>query len=151
MKRKTQKEQELADNATLLRAWRKWHRERLDEVLAGPHAVIATQVVEFLKTMSPGSAGALLELMRGQAWAAVDADTKFELLHTINDAITRLRERSGLAPIDDALPDQRESAFLLIKETLFPQYAESSPECSGKTKHGDNYERYGNKPSDQNR
>jgi hypothetical protein len=148
MKCNAAKDKELADNAHLLRAWRKWHRERLDEVLAGPHAVIATQVVEFLKTMSPGSAGALLELMRGQAWAAVDADTKFELLHTINDAITRLRERSGLAPIDDALPDQRANAFLVIKDHLFPQKRESLSDGSGKT-HGDSYERYNNETPGQ--
>jgi hypothetical protein len=118
--RKAEKDQKLADDAYLLRAWRKWHRERLDEVLAGPHAVIATQIVEFLKTMTPASANALLALMRTQVWADVDADTKFELLHTINDAITKLRERTGLPPIDDALPDQRANAFLLIKEHLFP-------------------------------
>ena len=32
-KRRT-RDQELADNAHLLRAWKRWHREQLDEVLA---------------------------------------------------------------------------------------------------------------------
>jgi hypothetical protein len=120
MKRAT-KDKALADNAHLLRAWRKWHRERLDEVLAGPHAVIATQVVEFLKTMTPASANALLALMRSHSWADVDADTRFELLHLINSAITRMREKNNMPAIDDPLPDQRVNAFLLIKETLFPR------------------------------
>jgi hypothetical protein len=91
--RKPAKQKELADNAYLLRAWRRWHREQLDTVLAGPHAVIATQIMEFLKTMTPASANALLQLMRGHCWKDVDADTKFILLHEINDAIVRLREK----------------------------------------------------------
>src|SRR5262249_56629995 len=61
---KAERNKELEDNHRLMRAWKRWHREKLDEALAGPHAVIATQVVEFLKTMTPASANALLQLMR---------------------------------------------------------------------------------------
>jgi hypothetical protein len=119
MKRSTAKEQELRDNAHLLRAWRKWHAEQLSEAIAGPHGVIVVQVMEFLKTMTPASANALLALMRSQKWADVDADTKFELLHFINVAITDMRERNGLTPIDDPLPHERPSVFLTIKRMLF--------------------------------
>jgi hypothetical protein len=117
---KTTKDKGLANNAHLLRAWKRWHRERLEEATAGPHAIIVTQVVEFLKTITPASANALLALLRSHMWSDVDADTKFELLHTINDAISRMRERNNMPVIDDPLPDQRANAFLLIKETLFP-------------------------------
>jgi hypothetical protein len=120
VRRKSEKDQKLADDARLLRAWRKWHREQLEQVLAGPHAVIAVQVVEFLKKMSPASASALLELMRSQCWASVDADTRFVLLHEINDAITRMRERNAMPPIDDPLPHARMSVFQTIKHILFP-------------------------------
>jgi hypothetical protein len=120
MKRKTAKEQELADGARLLRQWRAWHRERLEEVLAGPHGVIATQVVEFLKTTTPASADALLALMRSRTWSDVDADTKFTLLHEINTAITDMREKNGMAAIDDPLPHERLSVFQTIKQMLFP-------------------------------
>jgi hypothetical protein len=101
-----------------LRAWRTWHHQQLEEVLAGPHAVIATQVVHFLKTMTPASANVLLALMRGQTWASVDANTKFVLLHEINQAITRLREKSGLPPFDDPLPGERDTGFLIIRALL---------------------------------
>jgi hypothetical protein len=129
MKRKTAKEQELADDARLLRAWRQWHREQLAEVLAGPHA----QVVHFLKTMTPASANALLALMRSRTWSDVDANTKFELLHEINCAITDMRAQHNMPPIDDPLPHERLSVFLTIKQLLFPRKAESPPERSGKT------------------
>jgi hypothetical protein len=133
MRRKTAPEQKLADDARLLRAWRQWHREQLEEVLAGPHGTEVARIMTFLKGMEPQSAPALIALMHEFDWSQMDADVRFVILHETNEAITRLRERSGLAPIDDALPGQRENAFRLIKEHLFPLKAESPPERSGKT------------------
>jgi hypothetical protein len=127
MRRNSEKDKKLADDACLLRAWHNWHAEELAEALAGPHRVIATQVVTFLKmmTMTPAAADALLTLMRSHTWADVDADTRFILLHEINTAITRMREKNGMPPIDDPLPDSRENVFLLVKKYLFP--ARESP------------------------
>jgi hypothetical protein len=116
-RRKSEKEQKLADNSYLLRAWRKWHREQLEEARAGRHAVIVTHVMEFLKTMTPASANALLELMRGHTWADVDANTKFIVLHEINDAITRMREKHGMAPIDDPIAP-KVNAFIAMCQIL---------------------------------
>jgi hypothetical protein len=126
MKRKTAKEQELADNAHLLRAWRNWHHEQLKQTLAGPHGTAVAQVMATLKHMTPDSAPALISLMRDFDWEQMSADVRLVVLHEINQAITRLRERAGLAPIDDPLPGQRLNAFLLIKEHLFPRKAESA-------------------------
>jgi hypothetical protein len=147
MKRKTAKEQELADNAHLLRAWRNWHHEQLKQTRAGPHGTAVAQVMATLKHMTPDSAPALISLMRDFDWSQMSADVRLVVLHEINQAITRLGERAGLAPIDDSLPwsDEPPTAFLLIKETLFPRKAESPPERSGRTKHGDSDERYDNK------
>jgi hypothetical protein len=126
MKRKTAKEQELADNAHLLRAWRNWHHEQLKQTRAGPHGTAVAQVMATLKHMTPDSAPALISLMRDFDWSQMSADVRLVVLHEINQAITRLRERAGLAPIDDPLPGQRLNAFLLIKEHLFPRKAESA-------------------------
>ena len=117
--KRTARQKKFDDDARLLRAWQKYHGEQLQEVLTGPHAVIATQIVEFLKTMTPASANALLELMRGHVWADVDAQTKFTLLHEINAAIMRVREANGKPPIDDPLPGERRSVFQVIKQMLF--------------------------------
>ena len=124
--RKSEKEKELRDNAHLLRAWRRWHREQLDEVLAGPHGAAAALVVGFLDGMGPQSAPALIALLDQHDWGRIDHNVRYVLLHEINQTITRVRERAGLAPIDDALPGQRLNAFLRIKEHLFPQKAESA-------------------------
>jgi hypothetical protein len=122
------KEQELADGAHLLRAWKRWHAEQLEEVLAGPYGTAVAKVMAFLRHMDPRSAPALISLMHEFDWSQMGANVRFVVLHEINQAITRLRERADLAPIDDALPDQRLNAFLRIREHLFPQKAESPPE-----------------------
>jgi hypothetical protein len=116
-RRKSEKDKALADNSYLLRAWRRWHREQLDQALAGPHGPIVTHVMTFLETMTPASANALLELMRGHTWADVDANTKFVVLHEINDAITRMREKHGLAPIDDPIAP-KVNAFIALCQML---------------------------------
>jgi len=41
---KTKKEKELADNARLLRAWKKFHREQREAVLAGPHGAVLSEL-----------------------------------------------------------------------------------------------------------
>jgi hypothetical protein len=119
MRRKTATEQKLADDARLLRAWQNFHREQLSKAIAGPHGAIVMQVMEFLRTMTPASANALLALMRSQTWASVDADTKFVLLHEINRAITDMRTKNNMPAIDDPLPHERLSVFLTIKRMLF--------------------------------
>ena len=62
-------------------------------------------------------------------WSAIDADTRLIALHEINTAITRLRERSGLEPINDALPHERPNVFILVKEALFPREREAPPDA----------------------
>jgi len=107
------------DDDRRLRAWRQWHREQLDEVLAGPHGIIAAHIMEFIRDMTPASGSALLALMRGHVWADVDMKTKLVLLHEINNQISRVREDAGLPSIDDPLPNQPPNAFLTIKQVVF--------------------------------
>ena len=118
MKRKTATEQKLADDARLLRAWRQWHREQLDEVLAGPHGAAVALVVGFLDGMGPQSAPALIALLDQHDWGQIDHNVRYVLLHQINQTVTRVRERAGLPPIDDALPGERDTGFLIIRTLL---------------------------------
>jgi hypothetical protein len=123
MKRRTAKEQELNDRATLLRAWRRWRREQLEDALAGMHGAVLERLMTQLKDLR--SARELVDFIAAQDWAAVDYDTRLTALHEINDAIAALREHSGLTPIDDPLPGQPENAFRIIKAIMssFPPNA----------------------------
>jgi hypothetical protein len=119
MKRRDKRDEQkqLAENSYLLRAWKRWHREQLEEALIGVHGDVLVQLMIQLKNLR--EARGLLNFIEAQNWASIDAETRLVALHEISIAITRLRERNGLAPIDDPLPGQPESLFRRIKQTLF--------------------------------
>ena len=130
MKRSRAMLKELAEVTAMLRAWNAWHREQLEQVLAGPHGAAVAQVIEFLKHMQPESAPALIALLRNHDWRQVDAGVRLVVLHEINTAIIKLREQSGLPPFDDALPNERDTCFLIVRQLLGG--GKSSPELPAK-------------------
>jgi hypothetical protein len=118
-RKQSELEKELADNARLLRAWKAWHREQLAEALAGPHRVQVSELMTLLDRLELSSAAALLDFIRRSDWSFVSYDTRSTILHQINQTIARLRERNGMAVIDDPLPGQPDNVFRRIKQTLF--------------------------------
>jgi hypothetical protein len=106
----------LAERKDLFRLWKKWRRERLETLLAGPHSAAAGELIAFLRAMTLDDGARLVEFVRAAGWVHADADTKFEILSLINAAITVLRERADLPPFDDPLPKEPPNAFLIIKE-----------------------------------
>ena len=118
MKRcKSEKEQKkLADDARLMRAWRNWHAEQLQEALVGLHRDVMGRLVAELKELR--SARELVVFIEAQDWSAVDANTRLIALHEVNAAIMRLRERLGQEPIDDALWHEPLRAFQAVKAII---------------------------------
>lgn len=96
-----------------------WQKER-EAFLASPHGVAARDLIEFMKTMGSNQAADLVALIKAQAWAQADADTRFMVLRLVGDAIMALRRKQGLPEIDDPLPwgDAPPSAFIIIRELL---------------------------------
>jgi hypothetical protein len=115
-RRRNARDQELADNACLLRAWRRWHAEQLEQVLAGPHGAAVARILKFLEGMRPQSTPALIALLHEFDWHRMDAPVRLVVLHEINEVIVKLRERFGMLPIDAAPPHDRSISFLLIRE-----------------------------------
>jgi hypothetical protein len=64
------------------------------------------------------TADALIEHVRANDWASADGDMRLLALRLADAAIVRLRERAGLEPFDDPLPDQPSNAFLSLRELL---------------------------------
>src|SRR5262245_29909920 len=124
---KSKQDKKLADDARLLRAWLAWHREQLEEALAGVHCDVMRQLMAQLKDQR--SAHELVAFIEAQDWAAADADTRLVALHEINVAIMRLLERAGQEPIDDALPGEPLRAFQLIRNIMnqFPAASGGGP------------------------
>jgi len=51
VKRRTKQEQKLADDVCLLRWWKAWHREQLEEALSGVHRDVLERVMAQLKNL----------------------------------------------------------------------------------------------------
>jgi hypothetical protein len=109
-------EKALAERDDLFRLWKRWRHERLETLLAGPHGDAARELVAFLQAMTLADGARLVEFIRAAGWEHTDADTKFEVLSLINATIIALRERAELPPISDALPDEKPTAFLILRE-----------------------------------
>ena len=116
MKRNSNKEQKkLADDARLLHAWKKFHREERETVLAGPHGSVLNELFRMtanLKHMQPAQ---LIGYMQSIDWAAIDYNTKLVVVHELNSAITAYREKHNLEPISDNLPNEPDTPFRTIK------------------------------------
>ena len=99
MKRR-EKDQELADPAYLLRAWRRHHREQLQEALADVHGAVLERLMAKLKDLR--SARELVAFIEAQDWASVDSDTRAIALFEIDRAIVALGERTDQGRADRA-------------------------------------------------
>jgi hypothetical protein len=111
-------EKELADQAQFVREWKAWHAERLADALAGAHGATIAELMMLLDQLELSSAAALLACVQRTDWSAVSYDTRLTALHQVNQSITRLRERNGMAGIDDPLPGQPDNVFRRIRHVL---------------------------------
>jgi len=122
-----QAEKELRDKARLLRAWKKFHREERAEVIGGPHGPVLAELFRMFDNLQHVQPTQLIGLARSINWTTVDSNTKFVVLHELNVAITKFREKHGLEPIDDNLPGEPETPFRTIKAIVLT----ASPHCAG--------------------
>ena len=118
MKRQPQKDKELADNARLLRAWKKFHREEREAVLAGPYASTLAELFRMFANLPHVQPSQLVGYTRAIDWSEIDYPTRLIIIHEANAAITKLREQRGRDPISDPLPGAPLNAFLLIKQII---------------------------------
>ena len=105
----------LADDARLLRAWKKFHREEREAVLAGPHAAVLSELFRMFKNLQHVQPSQLIGFVDSIDWSSIDYVTRLTVLHEINNAITSYRLKRGLEPIDDALPGDPDTPFRAIK------------------------------------
>ena len=118
---KSERERELANQARLTRAWKKFHREEREAVLAGPYARTLAELFRMFANLKHVQPAQLIGFISAIDWAAIDYPTRLVVLHEINNAITAFREKCGLEPIDDTVED--EPPFRTLKAILFPARA----------------------------
>jgi hypothetical protein len=117
--RKPTKDEKLAESQKLSRAYKRWHREQLDAALASAHGATVAELMSLLDRLELNSAATLLACIQRTDWSTISYDIRLTILHQINRTITRLRERNGMAAIDDPLPGQPDNVFRRMKQMLF--------------------------------
>jgi hypothetical protein len=125
MRQKTREQKALAEQSYQLQQWRAWRRTRTEALLTGRYGEAACALVAFLRTMTKPSE--LVEFVMAGPWTDADADTRTEVLTLIDAAITKRRERAGLAPFDDPLPGEPPGAFLILREQLLLSRLRTAP------------------------
>jgi hypothetical protein len=130
-RRRTAADTKLADDQKLLRWWKAWHREQRDAVLAGPHGPVLAELLRAIANLQHIQPAQLIGLVHAVDWAAIPYDARLVVLHELNDAITKYREKRGAEPIDDNLFDQPDTPYRVIRAIIYQVPAtrgEASPE-----------------------
>jgi hypothetical protein len=99
-------------------AYLRWRNERREALLAGPHRDAAYRLIGFLENMELRDGAALIRLVEKRQWRSADLGIRLEILSLIDGAIIALREKHGMPPFDDSLPDELANVFLAIREAL---------------------------------
>jgi len=121
-------EKELADNARLLRAWKKFHREEREAVLAGPYGTTLAELFRMFSAIKHVAPAQLIGFIGAIDWAAIDYQTRLTVLHEVNSAVVKFRESQSIQPFDDPLPGAPPNAFQIIRAIVIANNKE--PEAS---------------------
>jgi hypothetical protein len=130
-RRQSQKDKELADNARLLRAWRAFHCEEKAAVLAGPYARTLAELFRAFANIECVQPAQLVGLVGMINWSDIDSTIRLTVLHELNSAIVRYREKRGLPPIDDPLPGEPDNAFRIVKKLFEFSAPSQRGQCAG--------------------
>jgi hypothetical protein len=132
MKQRDSQQQKLIDDARLLRAWKKFHREEREAVLAGPHGSVLAELFRMFENLKHVRPAQLIGFVRSIDWAAIDYGTRLVVIHGLNTAVCTYRANRGLAEIDDGLPGEPDTPFRTIRAIVLTNssYEEACSERS---------------------
>jgi len=105
-----------------LQAWKKFHCDEREGVLAGPHGAVLDELLRMFANLKHVQPAQLIGFARSIDWSAIDYNTKLVVVHELNTVITAIREKHGLVPIDDPLPGQPESPFRTIRAIVLAPF-----------------------------
>jgi hypothetical protein len=112
-------EKEQRDQSTQFNRYKRAVRAESVALLASEHSANYRILLSILKRMTPQSSRELIDYVRGALWIKrCNRDQKFTVLSVIDMAIIRTRIRDGRAPMDDPLPDQPDSPFIIIRRII---------------------------------
>jgi hypothetical protein len=92
-----------AEDDYLVREWRSWRQQEATAALAGPHGADLSELIAELKAATRWDAIKPDELLA--PWQNADRHIRALAIRVVNAFIVSLREKAGLVPYDDPIPD----------------------------------------------
>ena len=112
------RKKEEKDEAEQLSLYKAWKREVKRE-MQDKYGKQLELLMKMIKNLSIDSADILVEYIVMADWLIqADLHSRETILSYIDNAIIRCRIRHGLAPFDDALPGEEDTAFQVIRRIL---------------------------------
>ena len=87
-------------------------------MLVGPHGAMLAELFRMFKNLQHVQPSQLIGFATSIDWSVIDFDTRLVVLHEVNAAITKFRDKHDLEPIDDTVSG--EPPFRTLKAILFP-------------------------------
>ncbi|CAK0767854.1 hypothetical protein WCLP8_4170005 [uncultured Gammaproteobacteria bacterium] len=107
------------EREALSKAYHTARAQWLDRVLDCPEGPRVRAMMAWVRTLGPDDADELVEVVAGEDWLlAAPAEVRFVALHLIAEEICRIRRQAGLPELDDPLPGEPDTAFLIIRNLL---------------------------------
>jgi hypothetical protein len=119
---KQERERERAGDAKMFRAWKAFHREQRDAVLTGPHGAVLSELFRMFKNLAHMQPVQLIGFVQSVDWTTIDFHTRLVVVHECNVAVTALREKHKVEPIDDGLPGDLDTPFRTIKSIVLAPF-----------------------------
>jgi hypothetical protein len=105
--RRSKRERQRDDEQRKLSAYYKAHRrQELDDALAGADGAKLQALIAQLDALTLATIPQLAAFVRANGWHTAAATTLFLARRLASESIVKLREKNGLEPFNDPLPDK---------------------------------------------
>lgn len=117
-----EQEKELRRQQLQAKRWRHDRRRRIREAMEAAEHHGWVDLRRQLRRLDLERPQELIDHVASATWLhQADLDTRYLVLSIIGTSITRLRERNGLEPFDDALPGEPDTVFQIIRKLIIPR------------------------------
>lgn len=110
---------EMAETSAQLRRYQQLQAQERQQLLDGAHGEQVKALLTLLRSLTPDAAQGLLQLLERFHWFRdASDDERLVILRLIDTAISRMRVRAGLPPMDDSLPGEDPTVYEICRDRL---------------------------------
>lgn len=110
------REKDQYDKAKQLQLFKQWKKEIRSGLASGDYGPEIVQLLRLLRRIPDEDV--LIRFVQQRWLAEATLEVRYNILSYIDHAMMRWNIRHGLPPFNDSLPDQPDSAFIIIRKLL---------------------------------